>query len=327
MGRILRSFVLPVGLLLSLFAVPSSSGQKLSSATSPAPDASRSQAKLMMPMAFEANRGQAGKGTDFVARGFGYTAYLEAGHARIWLSHLPSNSAEPKYARDPELDIKLLGARKQTKLKPEDKLPGYSNYLFGSDPSKWITNVTQYAKVRYANVYPGIDVVYYGNQNRLEHDFVVRPGADANQIRLTFSGVQKTELSRDGDLVLRLSDGQVRMAKPRTYQLIGTKEVEVPSQYVVGASGISFGRPGRQIVAGNCGEMLRPRPGALLLEQKHRGDAVLMPAPSPGSLNHGRVPSGQPQRSSAEDYTLDLALARGSRAPRDFDGFGWDRSL
>jgi len=78
--------------------------------------------------------------------------------------------------RDQELAIELLGARKQPYIQPEDKLPGYSNYLFGSDPGKWITSVTQYAKVRYVDVYPGVDIVYHGNQSRMEHDFVVHPG-------------------------------------------------------------------------------------------------------------------------------------------------------
>jgi hypothetical protein len=240
MGRILLSSVLPVRLFLGLFAVLSSSAQTLLPATSPTADSSRTQVKLALPMAFEANRGQARKGIDFVARGLGYTASLEAGHASICLSHPEADSSQPKCYRDKELGIKLVGARKQPQVQPEDKLAGYSNYLFGSDPSKWITNVTQYAKVRYANVYSGVDVVYYGNQDRLEHDFVVHAGADPSRIHLTFSGVQKTELSKDGDLVLHVSDSEVRMAKPRTYQLIGNRRVEIPSQYVLRERGVSF---------------------------------------------------------------------------------------
>jgi hypothetical protein len=242
MGRTsLRSVsVLPVGLLLSLFAVPSSSGQKLSSATSPAPDGSRTQAKLMMPMAFEANRGQARKGIDFVARGAGYTAYLEAGNARICLSHRASVSSQPKCSRDQELGIQLLGARNQPRLQPEDKLPGYSNYLFGSDPNKWITNVTQYAKVRYANVYPGIDIVYHGNQSRMEHDFVVLPGADASGIALAFSGVEQMELTGTGDLRLHVADGEAQLQKPHAYQLIGNKKVEVAAEYVLRHRHVAF---------------------------------------------------------------------------------------
>jgi hypothetical protein len=239
MGRILLSSVLPVGLFLGLFPVPSSSAQRLLSATSQVPDTSRTQVKLTLPMAFEANRGQAGKGIDFVARGIGYSAYLEAGQARICLSHVPPNSAEPKCFRDQELGIKLLGANKP-QLQPEDKLPGYSNYLFGPDPSKWITNVTQYAKVRYANVYSGVDVVYYGNQDRLEHDFLVHAGADPSRIQLAFSGVEKTELRGDGGVVLHVPDGQVRLERPRSYQVIGNKAVEVVSHYILRGRRVSF---------------------------------------------------------------------------------------
>jgi Beta-propeller repeat/Abnormal spindle-like microcephaly-assoc'd, ASPM-SPD-2-Hydin len=155
------------------------------------------------------------------------------------VSHHPGNSPEPK-CREQELVIELLGARKQPYIQPEDKLPGYSNYLFGSDPGKWITNVTQYEKVRYVDVYPGVDIVYHGNQSRLEHDFVVHPGADARRIALAFSGVEKMELSGDGDLSLHVADGEVRLDKPRAYQVIGKKEVEVAAEYILHHGYVAF---------------------------------------------------------------------------------------
>jgi hypothetical protein len=82
-----------------------------------------------------------------------------------------------------------LGATLSPVSESEERLAGKSNYLFGSDPNKWITDVAHYDKVRYANIYPGIDVVYYGNQDRLEHDFVVHPGVNPGQIHLALSGV------------------------------------------------------------------------------------------------------------------------------------------
>jgi HYDIN/CFA65/VesB family protein/beta-propeller repeat-containing protein len=196
---------------------------------------------LSLPVSFEMNRGQAGKGVDFVARGNGYVASLNVGQVTLDLDRAGklcgTNAMSVCHA---QVTINLVGASRHSKFQPEDKLQGYSNYLFGSDPGKWVTHVTQYAKVRYANIYSGIDVVYYGSQSRLEHDFVVHAGADPSQIRLAFSGVQQTELSSDGALVLHVSDSEVRMAKPRTYQVIGNAEVEVPSQYVRGKRGVFF---------------------------------------------------------------------------------------
>ncbi len=140
---------------------------------------------------------------------------------------------EARAANDVAVGICLLGTSGRIQLLADDKLPGYSNYLFGSDPDKWLTNVSHYAKVRYANVYSGIDVVYHGNQDRLEDDFVVRPGADPRQISLGFSGVDETKVSAEGELVLRAGGSEFRLQKPRAYQLIAGKELEVEAAYVL----------------------------------------------------------------------------------------------
>ena len=99
-----------------------------------------------------------------------------------------------------------------------EKLPGVSHYLSGRDPAKWRTNVPHYAKVRYEGVYPGIDLLYYGNQRQLEYDFVVSPGADPGRIRLRFEGAESLRLEPGGDLVFRLKDGEVRQSRPVVYQ-------------------------------------------------------------------------------------------------------------
>jgi hypothetical protein len=85
---------------------------------------------------------------------------------------------------DALLRMKLVGASPNPKIVGMDELPGKSNYFIGNDPKKWRTNVPNYAKVRYASVYPGVDLVYYGNQGQLEYDFVVSPGADPEAITL-----------------------------------------------------------------------------------------------------------------------------------------------
>ena len=78
-----------------------------------------------------------------------------------------------------------------------DQLPGIVNYFIGDDPAKWRTNIPTYAKVQYQDVYPGIDLAYYGNQGQLEYDLIVAPGADPNQIRLVFDGAEKIEVDDD----------------------------------------------------------------------------------------------------------------------------------
>jgi len=95
-------------------------------------------------------------------------------------------------------------------------LPGKSNYFLGSDPKKWRTDVANYAKVKYRDVYPGVDMVYYGNQDgQLEYDFVVAPGADLSAIKLEVSTgpVPPLTIAPDGGLVVKIEGGEVRFHK------------------------------------------------------------------------------------------------------------------
>jgi hypothetical protein len=98
----------------------------------------------------------------------------------------PATNNEPR-TTDALLRMKLVGANEKAKVTGMDQLPGKSNYFIGNDPKKWRTNVPNYAKVKYANVYPGADLVYYGNQGQLEYDFVVSSGADPNSIELAIN--------------------------------------------------------------------------------------------------------------------------------------------
>jgi DNA-directed RNA polymerase subunit H (RpoH/RPB5) len=113
-----------------------------------------------------------------------------------------------------------------------------AHYYLGDAPANWRTGVPTYGHVTYRDVYPGIDAVYYGNQRRLEYDFVVAPGADWRTIRLAFSGVQRVSVDAEsGELLLEVEDHVVRQPRPFTYQ--GTREAPevVASRYVVAADG------------------------------------------------------------------------------------------
>jgi hypothetical protein len=126
-----------------------------------------------------------------------------------------------------------VGARRHAAVQALDQLPGISNYFIGSDPAMWRTGIPTYGKVKYKGIYPGVDLVYYGNQRQLEFDFVLAPGADPNTIRLAFQGIDDLELGSHGDLVLKVKDGEVRMHKPFVYQLVEDRRQEVPGDYVL----------------------------------------------------------------------------------------------
>ena len=132
-------------------------------------------------------------------------------------------------ARDSYLRMKLVNANQNAAVSGGDKLPGRINYYIGNDPKKWHTNVPTYAQVRYRNVYPGINLAYYGNQGgRLEYDFVVAPGAHPGAIALALEGEGSAPLraaggrpfesTADGDLVIQIGAGEVRFGKPEVYQ-------------------------------------------------------------------------------------------------------------
>ena len=183
-----------------------------------------------LPLSFEANEGQSDSQVKFIAHGSGYSLFLTSTEAVLSLQEPPaeegpgitqiSTATFPSAKSAAVLKMKLVGASPSPQLTSRDQLPGKSNYFIGSDPAKWRTNVPSYAKVKYANVYPGIDLVYYGNQRQLEYDFVVAPGADPRAIRLAIDGHRKRRIDAMGDLVLDVERSELRLHRPVIYQEI-----------------------------------------------------------------------------------------------------------
>ena len=228
-----------------------------------------------LPMTFEANWGQTDGRVKFLSRGRGYTVFLTVREAvlalqpasdaaqpfvqenGIWrnagAAFLPAvwawSRAEYKTeqvdgGRSPAvLRMRLVGAN--TAAQPEGlrELPGKRNYFIGNDPKKWHRRVPTYAQVRYKDAYPGIDLVYYGNQGQLEYDFVVAPGASPKAITLamTSTGDKPLRINEAGDLVASLDERQVHFLKPLVYQGSGTEKAYVDGQYVLkGQHNVAF---------------------------------------------------------------------------------------
>jgi hypothetical protein len=198
-----------------------------------------------VPMRFERNQGQTSDDVKFLSRGQGYTVFLTPTEAVMALfqsdgSAKTANSRQGQPAPEKmatALRMTLADANPAPQIDGVEELPGKSHYFVGSDPAEWRTNVPQYAKVRYRNVYKGVDVVYYGNQQQLEHDFVVAPGADPTRIRFRVTGADKLEFSSGGELLLHVSGGQVRLHKPGVYQSIAGIKTEIAGGYQIQSSG------------------------------------------------------------------------------------------
>jgi hypothetical protein len=161
---------------------------------------------LQLPLVFEANKGQAEPGVRFLARGKDYTLLL--GDEGV-VFRLPSS----------ELRMLLAGSRRARRIEALDPQPGTSSYFVGDNPAEWRRGIAQSGRVRYAEVYPSIDLVFKREaSNLLEYDFVVAPGANPSTIGVRFEGAQSIEADGNGGIVIRTASGDIRQPRPRIYQ-------------------------------------------------------------------------------------------------------------
>jgi uncharacterized repeat protein (TIGR01451 family) len=207
--------------------------------------ARRSASYGKLPMRLEANRGQTSGAVKFVARGSGYALFLSETGALLRVRRAESTKEEGPTSSfgddtaslDSTIRFGLDGSNRSPKIGGLNELPGRSNYLVGSNARLWHTDVPAFEKVRYKSVYPGIDMIYYGREGRLEYDFVVSPGVSARSIRLRFDGASSTRIEENGDLLITTDGGDVRQQKPLAYQEVGDGRREVAVRYVKDARG------------------------------------------------------------------------------------------
>ena len=192
-----------------------------------------------LPLSFETNQGQADSAVKFLSRGSGYQLKLKATEAEVELRNekaLPKKRAAQSKLPNPQsaiLKMQFVNANPTPQIAGRDELPGRSHYYIGNDPQDWRTNVANYAKVEYEQVWPGVNLVYYGNQRQLEYDFIVAPGAHPNAINLAFDGADKMMLDAQGNLVLHVAGGEVVMQKPFVYQEVNGARHEVAGSYQI----------------------------------------------------------------------------------------------
>jgi hypothetical protein len=239
---VLVSFGLLVGLLMLIGGLALWSGSPVSqlavsgrnpvsaafSALDFAPDQSVPVNFGQLPLRFEANQGQTSSQVDFLARGAGYGLFLTPNQAVLSLRSNQNTSV---------VRMELAGGNPAAAVAGADQLPGKSNYLIGNDPAKWHRDIPQFARVHYQEVYPGVDLVYYGNQGQLEYDFEVAPGADPAQIALRFQGPEKTTLDASGNLILASKSGEIQLRAPRVYQQSGAEQQAVAAKFAVRPEG------------------------------------------------------------------------------------------
>ncbi len=187
------------------------------------------------PLSFEPNLQQTDNAdVKFLARGNGYILFLTGKDAVFSMGKAAHSSAVMR--------MSLLGANSNPSFSGMDELPGKSNYIIGNQPDKWHTNIPNYRKVSERNIYPGIDLVYYGTQRQLEYDFVVAPGTSPSKIKIAFSGAKNLHTDANGDLVLSAAGvDDVRLHKPVVYQQFGNDKKLVAANYILsGKDSVEF---------------------------------------------------------------------------------------
>ncbi|MBI1852007.1 MAG: SBBP repeat-containing protein [Planctomycetes bacterium] len=184
-----------------------------------------------IPLSFTANCGQMDSSIEFSSRGPGYDLRLTNADAVLDLRRVDRKEPDQDVAHD-RIRVRFQGAGSDPKATALDELPGKVNYLVGRDPSQWHRNVPTFARVRYESVYPGVDVVYYGNGKQLEYDLVVAPGADPNAITLAFDGTTRVRIDADGRLVIGTNGGDLVQLPPVIYQPNGDERHSIPGGYV-----------------------------------------------------------------------------------------------
>jgi Ca2+-binding RTX toxin-like protein len=188
---------------------------------------------LHLPLSFEANVGQADPEVDFYARGPGYGLFLTGTGASMALEGTQGDAASV-------LRLAPVGANPAAVARGVQELPGKANYLVGDDPSGWQRNVPTYGRVEFDDVYPGVDLAWYGNEGRPEYDFIVAPGADPSPICMDISGASDLRLEDDGSLVLATPAGEVRQHPPLVYQELDGRHRRVEAGYVLDGDEVSF---------------------------------------------------------------------------------------
>ncbi len=220
-------------------ATPVSSAQK--------EDLTRAYGRL--PIAFEVNQGQTAAEVRYLAHGRGYQLLLTNQEAVLTLRQAPTAGAKSTKggsllatrthrtrnlaAKTSVLRMHFEGANPAAEIAGTKPLPGKTNYFIGGDPKNWHTDIPSYEAVRYREIYSGVDLVFYGREQRLEYDFIVAPGADPNVISLNVAGARKLQIDSRGDVLVNVAGGKVELQKPVIYQEVNGERREIAGIYSI----------------------------------------------------------------------------------------------
>lgn len=180
-----------------------------------------------LPVFFESNRGQFDPRVRFASRSNGMNVFLTDSDAVL----VVKSTADGKLRAARSVVLTVVNEKTSPRVTGLDELPGKVNYFKGNSPQHWQTNVPIFKKVEYADVYPGIDLLFRGNKQQLEFDFILEPGAEPSRIALAVKGADTLNINASGDAVVGLGEDTLLLRKPRIYQQVGAKTRDIPGAF------------------------------------------------------------------------------------------------
>ncbi len=244
--------LIAIGCVAAPLCVRKSAASRLRKETSsqaPVDQAKVARSYGELPLSFERNDGQTTAEVKFISRGPRYDLFLtEAGAVLNLRKNEPKNDPKQPFTADQRqaqsllhLNLKMVGANHDANVNGEDELEGKINYFVGNNPSAWHVNIPTYRKIRYTEIFPGVDLIYYGNRTQLEYDFVLAPRASLASIKFEIDGAEKIKIGAEDDLHLATKEGEVQLRKPQIYQLneSGAREY-VDGRYILKGKQIGF---------------------------------------------------------------------------------------
>src|SRR5271170_7154515 len=177
-----------------------------------------------LPLYFEKNQGQVDPSVRYVARSGRSSLFLTDDSAvfaliggRLEKGPKFFDHTDNTRMTESAVRVRLVGANPHPEAEGVDPLPGRVNYLVGAEKN-WHRDIATFGRVRFHDVYPGVDVVYYGTPSKLEYDLIAAPGADTSKIKFAIEGPAKTSQNANGDIVISTISGTIMIGRPRNYQ-------------------------------------------------------------------------------------------------------------
>jgi hypothetical protein len=194
------------------------------------------------PMSFEPNQGQSSAKVRFLSRGIGYTVFLCADETVLTLQEgkgaMPARAGKT-HQSEAALRMQFVDANPKAELSALDEFIGKSNYFVGNNPEQWRTGIAQFRQIKYRNIYPAVDLLFYGNPQTLEYDFVVNPGGNPARIRVRLRGADQIRMEGE-NLSVKAGQRYLQFRKPLIYQETESGREQVEGHFVVHRNELSF---------------------------------------------------------------------------------------